>query len=247
MVGLLTALPHTRLARRLEAEGRLLGESEGGNTHDLRLNFLSRMELGTLLAGYKRVLTEVYSPARYFARCLGLLQALRPHPAAFRRIRLGESRALLRSILVQGFSSYARIYWRYLWMGLLANPRRIADLVTMAVKGHHYFQMTRNMLEVDRFRLNLEDLALAFEERARILSASGGPERWVELARYRTLVLDRMAKGYDRIHRDFRVHAERSAARLRARLDGAILRSSLFSMSESVRQGLASNSTRPGA
>ena len=44
MVGLLTALPSTRLHRRLEAEGRLTGDSGGGNnTHDLRLNFVPRM------------------------------------------------------------------------------------------------------------------------------------------------------------------------------------------------------------
>ncbi len=245
MVGLLTALPHTQLARRLETEGRLLGESEGGNTHDLRLNFLPRMELGTLLAGYKRVLSEVYSPAHYFARCLRLLKALQPHPAAFRRIRLGESRALLRSLLVQGFSSYARDYWKFLWKGLTANPRRIADLVTMAVKGHHYFQMTRHMLEVDRFRLNLEAWARAFEERARTLSAAGGPERWAELTGFRTQVRDRMREGYGRIHRDFRVYAEQAMARLQARLDGGFGSPSVFSGSDSSHAGPARDPSRP--
>ncbi len=222
MVGLLTALPHTRLARRLEAEGRLLGESQGDNTHDLRLNFLPRMELGTLLAGYKRVLSEVYSPDRYFARCLRLLKSLQPHPAAFRRIQLGESRALLRSLLVQGFSTYAWTYWAFLLKGLWAHPRRIADLVTMAVKGHHYFRMTRYMLEVDRFRLNLEKLAGAFEDRARAFPLSGHPERWAELDGYRAWILARMRKGYGRLHRDFRIYAEQSVARLQARMDGAL-------------------------
>ncbi|MFZ1614528.1 MAG: radical SAM protein, partial [Holophaga sp.] len=58
MVGLLTALPNTQLARRLEREGRLIGESEGGNTHDLRINFQPRMNKERLLEGYKRVLAE---------------------------------------------------------------------------------------------------------------------------------------------------------------------------------------------
>jgi len=224
MVGLLTALPNTQLARRLEIEGRLLNESEGGNTHDLRLNFRPRMELGALLAGYKRVLSEIYSPSRYFARCLDLLKTLKPHPAAFRSLKLRETRALVRSLLVQGFSTYSWTYWKFLLKGLFAHPRRIADLVTMAVKGHHYFQMTRNMLEVDRFRVYLEELARSFEERVRSLSAPGSMERLEELARYRKRVVERTRKGYRRIHRDFRSYTEQSLARLQARMDRALAR-----------------------
>jgi len=224
MVGLLTALPNTRLARRLEGEGRLLGESEGDNTHDLRLNFLPRMELGKLLAGYKRVLSEVYRPAHYFARCLLLLKTLKPHPAAFRIIKLRESRALFRSILVQGFSSYAWSYWMFLVKGLCAHPRRIADLVTMAVKGHHYVLMTRNMLEVERFKQQLDAFARTFEEKAKAFAPSGGLERFTELLRYRDRVTSRVRKHYRRIHRDFRIYAEQSVASLQARMDGALAR-----------------------
>ena len=224
MVGLLTALPNTRLAQRLEAEGRLLGESAGGNTHDLRLNFIPRMELGKLLAGYKRVLSEVYNPARYFARCLALLRTLKTHPASFRPFKVSESSALFRSLLVQGFSSYAWTFWKFLLKGLYGNPMRIADLVTMAVKGHHYFRMTRNMLEVDRFKLNLEELARAFEERARAFSGSEGRERLLELTRYRGRIVVRVRKRYRKIHRDFRIYADQSIARLEARLDGTLAR-----------------------
>src|SRR5438046_2727590 len=43
MVGLLTALPDTQLWRRLEKEGRLLGEGSGNNTID-SLNFVPKMD-----------------------------------------------------------------------------------------------------------------------------------------------------------------------------------------------------------
>ncbi|MBK8792991.1 MAG: B12-binding domain-containing radical SAM protein [Holophaga sp.] len=219
MVGLLTALPNTQLARRLEREGRLIGESEGGNTHDLRINFQPRMNKERLLEGYKRVLAEVYSPNRYFARCLALLKAMKTHPASFRTFDLGESRALFRSFLVQGFSRYSWSYWKFLWKGLWANPRRIADLITMAVKGHHYFQMTRHMLEVDRFKLRLEDLTLAFEDRVRAFAVVGSGERAAELLRFRDRATDRMRKGYRGIHRDFRIYAEQAMDRLAARME----------------------------
>src|SRR5207237_2331581 len=43
MVGLLTALPATQLWRRLEREGRLVGETCGGNNTNCSLYFVSRM------------------------------------------------------------------------------------------------------------------------------------------------------------------------------------------------------------
>src|SRR5438552_14044208 len=43
MVGLLTALPDTQLWRRLEREGRLVGETCGGNNTNCSLNFVPKM------------------------------------------------------------------------------------------------------------------------------------------------------------------------------------------------------------
>src|SRR2546429_8301416 len=48
MVGLLTALPDTQLWRRLEKEGRLLGEGSGNNTID-SLNFVPKMDPALLI------------------------------------------------------------------------------------------------------------------------------------------------------------------------------------------------------
>lgn len=143
MVSLLTALPGTELHRRLQREGRLAGESSGGNsTYDLRLNFRPRMDARELLEGYKRVLAEIYAPERYFARCLDLLRSVKPHPTSARRITFTELRAFLHSLIRQTCSSYSFSYWKFLVRGLLARPRMLAETVTMAVKGHHYFRMT---------------------------------------------------------------------------------------------------------
>jgi radical SAM superfamily enzyme YgiQ (UPF0313 family) len=147
MVSLLTALPGTRLHRRLRREGRLAGESCGGNnTHDLRLNFVPRMDARELLAGYRKVLSEIYAPDRYFARCLDLLKSVKPHRTSARRITLTEVRAFVFSLVRQTLSSYSLSYWKFLVRGLLARPRMLAETVTMAVKGHHYFRMTEMVL-----------------------------------------------------------------------------------------------------
>lgn len=147
MVSLLTALPGTRLHRRLKEEGRLAGETCGGNnTHDLRLNFVPRRDARELVEGYRKVLAEIYDPERYFARCLDLLRSLTPHRTSARRVTFTELRAFLLSLVRQTFSSYSLSYWKFLVKGLLARPRMLAETVTMAVKGHHFFRMTQQVL-----------------------------------------------------------------------------------------------------
>jgi len=73
-----------------------------------------------------------------------------------RRIGLMELRALVMSLCVQTFSSYGWAYWKFLVKGLLARPRMAAETLTMAVRGHHFFRITRNLLEVDRLKAALD-------------------------------------------------------------------------------------------
>jgi radical SAM superfamily enzyme YgiQ (UPF0313 family) len=146
MVGLLTALPRTRLHKRLVAEGRLRGKTVGNNTHELSLNYVPKMEAGKLVSGYKRMLKELYEPENYFERCLQLLRTLKPHAASSRPVTGVEMRAFALSMLVQGGSSYGWAYWRFLAQALRMRPRMFPWAVTMAVKGHHFFTMTNEIL-----------------------------------------------------------------------------------------------------
>jgi radical SAM superfamily enzyme YgiQ (UPF0313 family) len=142
MVGILTALPRTKLHARLAAEGRLVHASTGNNTHDLELTFTPRMSAPRLIAGYQQLLTKLYQPRRYFERCITFLRSLRVHRNSSRTVRLTELRALFLSLLRQGFSRYALTYWRYLWRAFWISPRMFPEAVTMAVKGHHFFTIT---------------------------------------------------------------------------------------------------------
>jgi len=224
MVGLLTVLPGTRLGRRLQAEGRLTENSAGNNTHDLRLNFVPKMDARTLLSGYKRVLAEIYRPERYFDRCLKLLRSLKMHRTSHRRVKVTELRAFAFSLLRQTFSRYSFAYWKFLVKGFFARPLMLAETVTMAVKGHHYFEMTRNVLEVDRFRQRLDELARSFEERVRSVRADEVGLRIAELRRYRNRVMARAHARYRGIPKDFRVYAEDAIASFQARVDELIAR-----------------------
>ncbi len=224
MVGLLTAVPNTRLYRRLAAEGRLTEDSSGNNTHDFRLNFVPKMDTRKLLAGYKRVLAEIYKPDRYFERCLKLLRSLKTHKTSSRKVRATEVRAFILSLLRQTFSRYSFAYWKFLIRSFLAKPLMVAEAVTMAVKGHHFFKMTRNVLEVDHFRATLEGLARSLERSIGDVSAGEIRERIAELTAYRDRVVARMHARCRRINKDFRMYAEEAIADFRVKVDDLIAR-----------------------
>ncbi len=210
MVGLLTALPGTRLHTRLAAEGRLLFTSVGGNnTHDLDLNFLPRMDAGVLRAGYKRVLAEVYRPRHYFARCLELIRRMKRHKASVRRIRLVEVRAFFHSLVRQTFSRYTFAYWSYLLRGLALRPRMLAELVTMAVKGHHFFTITRSLLELEKFKDRLQRSRQDLEDRLQ-RAIQGNAKNLAAWKAYRARLVAKAKARCERFHPDFKGSAVRA-------------------------------------
>ncbi len=207
MVGLLTALPQTRLHARLASEGRILSVSAGGNnTHDLELNFVPRMDADTLRAGYKRVLSAVYRPSRYFARCLDLIRRMKRQKASCRRIRVPELRALAHSLVRQTFTRYAFAYWTYLVRALWLRPRMAAEIVAMAVKGHHFFIITESLMELERFKDRLERSRRELEDRLR-RAAQGNAKSLAAWVSYRERLVARARERCNRLNPDFRSSA----------------------------------------
>jgi radical SAM superfamily enzyme YgiQ (UPF0313 family) len=149
MVGLLMALPGTRLWNRLSAEGRILSRSSGDNTHQEQLNFQTLMDRERLVTGYRRIPQQIYTPRRYFARSLGLLRRL-PRAAGTnrRRLRFGprEVTALFRSLTIQGTSRYALWYWSFILRAIAMRPHLFEHIFTIAIQGHHFFVITGMML-----------------------------------------------------------------------------------------------------
>src|SRR5437879_7240566 len=85
MVGLLNALPDTQLWKRLEREGRLLGESSGNNTN-CALNFVPKMDPARLIAGCESIMRTIYKPSEYYQRVLESLRRTTqkgPEPSRF--------------------------------------------------------------------------------------------------------------------------------------------------------------------
>lgn len=157
MVGLLMALPNTRLYKRLESENRLLHVPSGNNTHDVELNFIPTMDRSELLKGYKGMIFEIYSPRNYFSRCLKLIKRLPSRVKSSRSIHWNELRAFALSLVRQSFSSYGIHYLGFLLKTMRSRAGLFPEAIALAIKGHHFFKITRDMLAADRFKRILQE------------------------------------------------------------------------------------------
>ncbi len=148
MVGMLIALPNTQLYRRLKREGRLTeNETGGNNTHELHVNFIPRMDEKLLVEGYNRIISEIYTPEKYFKRCAGLIERFPKKPEVESSISITSLKHLARSLKTQAFSSYGKWYRKFLLSVLIKKPGRFVDAVTLAMKGHHFFCLTDDIIK----------------------------------------------------------------------------------------------------
>ncbi len=137
MVGLLNALPDTRLYARLQREGRLLGASTGDNA-DGTTNFISRMNAEMLREGYQRILRQIYSPGPYYQRVRTFLREYR-RPKISAPLDWRHLLALAHSSVRLGVIGRERFqYWRLMVWTLFHRPGLIQTAVTLAIYGHHF-------------------------------------------------------------------------------------------------------------
>ena len=137
MVGLLQAVPGTKLHERLHREARLLGDSTGDNL-DGSLNFIPRMDRDALHRGYKQLMLHLYSPGPYYRRIRTFLREYRP-PRMARPVRWRNLHAFVAASLRLGIIGRGRFhYWGLLLWTLLRRPRLLATAITLAIYGFHF-------------------------------------------------------------------------------------------------------------
>jgi len=137
MVGLLTALPQTRLWLRLKREGRLEAVSSGNNT-DAELNFKPKLNREFLQNGYRDLVKKLYEPRSYYQRIRTFLKSHRPLGPRGHLCR-DDIIAFLKSTLVLGVWYRGRVgYWRLVISTLVRRPRQFPMAIELAIMGHHF-------------------------------------------------------------------------------------------------------------
>jgi radical SAM superfamily enzyme YgiQ (UPF0313 family) len=137
MVGILQALPRSRLTRRLASEGRLHSVGGGDNTA-LNLNFEPRLDRDFLLDNYRRLVTRLYEPGNYYRRVRTFLKSHRmngPRP----HFGWSDVGAVLKSFWVLGLLHRGRrSFWALLTTTALRHPGQLGVAITLAITGHHF-------------------------------------------------------------------------------------------------------------
>jgi len=140
MVGMLNALPDTQLWRRLEREGRLLGEDASGNNTVSTLNFVTKMDPARLISGYQSIMKTIYKPREYYERVLDSLKRTvheTKEPSPYNLFQ--EIKALVHLITKLGIIDPERKeFWRFFIMALRKHHDRMTESLRLAAMGYHF-------------------------------------------------------------------------------------------------------------
>lgn len=142
MVGLLQAIPGTKLHQRLHVEGRLTGQTTGNNL-DGTTNFIPRMNRETLRNGYRNLMEHIYAPRPYYRRIRTFLREYR-HPKISGPLSWRNFMAFLQANLRLGILGRERFqYWYLLLWTSFHRPSLFPLAVTLSIYGHHFRKSMR--------------------------------------------------------------------------------------------------------
>jgi len=145
MVGLLQALPGTRLHERMTRAGRLVLGGSGDNV-DGTTNIIPLGGSDGLRRAYKDLLERLYAPKAYYKRVRMLLREYRPPRIKGRldlRFLREQGLACARSVVRLGIVGRERVeYWKLVAWTLVRRPRLLPMAVTLAIYGYHFRMIT---------------------------------------------------------------------------------------------------------
>jgi radical SAM superfamily enzyme YgiQ (UPF0313 family) len=137
MVGLLVALPGTRLFSRLQEEGRILHDATGNNMDGV-LNFVPKLDREMLVEGYRSLVKRLYAPNAYYRRILTFLREYRPSGPKY-HLNWADVKAFIKSLWVIGLLTPGRReYWKFFVNALIFHRRAFSEAMSLAIFGYHY-------------------------------------------------------------------------------------------------------------
>jgi radical SAM superfamily enzyme YgiQ (UPF0313 family) len=189
MVGLLQAIPHTQLSRRLKCEGRLLEKlGVAGNLTLEGINFIPKGEITKreYLEQYSRLIGLVYDPQSYFERIVPALLDLKVKRLP--RILGRDGSKFLVVFLKESFHLGIRAkqlrswFWKALLQVLWKNPAALESFAFDVSVFHHLQQHVHCVQrEISRYlSAPCEDDVLDQVIASSLSPASANPSRWKE-------------------------------------------------------------------
>src|SRR5665647_572294 len=141
MVGLHTALPKTKLYKRLVETKRIQKDkvSSANNTIESTLNFEPKMDVKQLFSGYNKILKTIYSPKSYYERIKTFLREFHPPKRKIRRMKMYHVRALFGSLWILGVKNRGRSYfWMLILWSLFKYPGLFPYVIGYSLVGIHF-------------------------------------------------------------------------------------------------------------
>ncbi len=168
MVGILGAIPKTRLWNRLKAEGRLLGDTSGDNT-DGSVNFIPKMGIEKLLRGYEKVITTIYSPKVYYERIAVFVKNF--NPITKRKFQLEDIIALFKSFFYIGMlPKTGPLYWKMIFRTAFTKARALPTAIELSIFHYHLEKIARKCKKsIEEFFKKKEQKDLKQEEKEKFV------------------------------------------------------------------------------
>ncbi len=150
MVGLLQAPKGTELYKRMEREGRLLGEYSANNVIDDTNVVMKCMDRETLRSGYRQLVQSLYEPRNYYERVRNLLREYKEpkeHPPFTKEVFV----AVLRCFFWLGLIRKGRFhFWRIFFWILRHKRESLQNYIGLAIVGYHFTKIHDDMLSRSR-------------------------------------------------------------------------------------------------
>lgn len=142
MMGLLTALPGTRLYKRLKSENRLTCESSGNNI-DFQLDFIPKMDKEILINEYKKLLRSLFSVKNYYDRIFNFLKEYKHHTDD--KLTQNYLTGFLKCVYMLGIQDKNRFYfWKMLLTCIFKYPKSLSKALTQAIYFAHFEKIFAN-------------------------------------------------------------------------------------------------------
>lgn len=151
MMGLLTALPGTKLYKRLKSENRLISESSGNNI-DFALNFVPKMREEFLINEYKNLLRSLYSVNNYYERIFNFLKEYKHHTDD--KLTKNLFTGFLKTVHMLGIKDKNRFYfWKMILTCVFKYPKALSKALTQAIYFAHFEKIFVNEI----YKTNLKE------------------------------------------------------------------------------------------